>query len=140
MGRIRIIEPQTYIHTCQLTVRVGDLNYGNHLANDKILAYVQESRILFLRSHGKSEIDFFGTSLIQGDAAVSYLSEGFLGNEISIKLGVLDVSNSSFDFVYSLYNETTQKPLALVKTRMVCFDYETRKVNPVPPSFLDLLN
>ena len=140
MARIKISEPSEYLHACKLEVRVGDLNYGNHLANDKVLAYVQESRILFLRSHGKSEIDFFGTSLIQGDAAVSYLSEGFLGNVISIKIGVMDVSNSSFDFVYSLYNETTQKPLALVKTRMVCFDYDTRKVNQVPAEFIALVD
>ncbi|MFT7592613.1 MAG: acyl-CoA thioesterase FadM, partial [bacterium] len=35
-------------------------------------------------------------------------------------------------------NETTGKPLAMVKTRMVCFDYSDRKVQNVPSDFISL--
>lgn len=138
MARIRISEPEKYVFTCKLSVRVADLNYGNHLANDKILAFAQEARILFLRSMNYSELDFFGTSLIQGDAAISYLSEGFLGDEIQIDLAITDLSQSSFDFVYAMKNLTTDKKLALAKTRMVCFDYNTSKVTKLPESFVSL--
>lgn len=135
MARIRISDPEKYLFTCKLTVRVADLNYGNHLANDRILSFAQEARVLFLKSKGYSELDFFGTSLIQGDAAISYLSEGFLGDEIQIDLAISDLSQSSFDFVYAMKNLTTGKKLALAKTRMVCFDYNTRKVTKLPVSF-----
>ncbi len=139
MPRIKIAPPKEWLFTFNLTVRVTDLNYGNHLANEKVLAFAQEARVKFLESKSASELDFFGTSLIQGDAAIVYQSEGFLSNEIEVKLGVSDVSNSSFDFVYKMNNRTTEKPLAMVKTRMVCFDYETRKVQPTPEAFKELV-
>ncbi|MFT5724991.1 MAG: acyl-CoA thioester hydrolase [Bacteroidia bacterium] len=140
MPRVKIIEPSKYIHKTHIKVRVTDLNYGNHLANESVLAYAHQARIAFLSEHGKSELDFWGTSLIQGDAAITYQSEGFLSNNISIELGLDDVSNSSFDFVYKMVNETTGKGLALVKTRMVCFNYDDRKVTPVPEGFKSLLD
>ena len=139
MPRVKITEPSSYLHKFNITVRVTDLNYGNHLANEKVLVYAQEARIDFLRSHKMSEIDFWGTSLIQGDAAVSYKNEGFLGDEICVEIGIDDISNSSFDFIYRMTNETTQKLLALVKTRMVCFDYSERKVTGVPQGFAKLV-
>lgn len=139
MARVKISEPDKYLFDFQLRVRVTDLNYGNHLANDKILSYAQEARIRFLEHHNASELDFFGVSLIQGDAEILYQSEGFLGNEIEISIGASDVSNSSFDFIYKMTNKSTNKALALVKTRMVCFDYDDRKVKSVPESFRQMV-
>ncbi len=135
MPRVKIKPPEKWLFTCSIQVRVTDLNYGNHLANDKLLAYAHEARIQFLQSKGVSELDFFGTSMIQGDAALMYQSEGFLGDHIQIEVGVDDLSNSSFDLIYQMNNLTTNKPLALVKTRIVCFNYEERKVTPVPEAF-----
>lgn len=135
MPRVKIKEPSSYVHQCEIKVRVTDLNYGNHLANEKVLMYAQEARVDFLDAHKMSEIDFWGTSLIQGDAAITYKSEGFLGDIIIVELGIDDVSNSSFDFVYKMTNKTKNTVLAIVKTRMVCFDYEERKVTSVPKKF-----
>ncbi|MCB9263012.1 MAG: thioesterase family protein [Flavobacteriales bacterium] len=139
MARIKIEIPSQWLYSFKLQIRVTDLNYGNHLANEKVLSFAQEARVQFLKHYHASEIEFFGTSLIQGDAAIEYKSEGFLGNEIEIKVGVYDLSNSSFDFVYEMTNTTTQKPLALAKTRMVCFDYSNRKVTVVPNKFKELV-
>jgi acyl-CoA thioester hydrolase len=139
MPRVKIIEPSKYVHQFTISVRVTDLNYGNHLANERVLTYAQEARVDFLSSCGKSELDFWGTSLIQGDAAVFYQNEGFLANVISIDLGFDDVTSSSFDIVYKMTNVSTGKPLALVKTRMVCFDYDHRKVTSVPTDFKSLV-
>ncbi len=138
MPRVKIESPESYVHESLLTVRVTDLNYGNHLGNDRVLGYTQEARIQFFKSHNMSELDFWGTSLIQGDAAISYRSEGFLNDQIKIEIAVNDVTNSSFDLVYRLTNETTNQVLALAKTRMVCFDYDTRKVTAIPQGFKSL--
>lgn len=138
MPRIKIETPESYAFETNLEVRVTDLNYGNHLGNDKVLSYMQEARVQFFRSYNMSELDFWGTSLIQGDAAISYKSEGFLNDSIKIEIAVNDISNSSFDLVYTLTNKTTDKLLALAKTRMVCFDYDNRKVTSVPETFKTL--
>ena len=57
---------------------------------------------------------------------------------VELEIGVDDFSNSSYDLIYKMTNETTGKPLAMVKTRMVCFDYSDRKVQNVPSDFINL--
>jgi len=138
--RIKIEEPEKYIYKCQYKVVVSDLNYGNHLSNEKLLAIAHECRMRFLASKSWTEMDLAGTSLIQGDAAVVYYSEGFYGDEIQIELGILDVARVSFDLVFKMHNSTTDKPLALVKTGMVCYDYDLKKVNPVPEELKALID
>ena len=138
MARVKIKAPSKYVFETKIQVRVTDLNYGNHLGNDRVLAFAQEARVHFFAHYEMSELDFWGTSLIQGDAAITYLSEGFLHNTIKVEIGVDDFSNSSFDLVYQMTNETTEKPLAIVKTRMVCFDYSDRKVMSIPADFMTL--
>jgi len=124
-----------------LNVRVTDLNYGDHLANDSIVSYLHVARTSLLESHSLSELNIGeGVSLIQGDLAVVYQSEGFLFNRISIKLAVGEFSNSSFTIYYALHNETTNKPLAKASTRMICFDYELRKAKPIPDGFKKLFS
>lgn len=140
MPKTQIDLPKLFIHTFEIAVRVTDLNYGNHLANDKVQVYLQEARVDFLAKHNLSELNIGeNTSLIQGDAAIIFKSEGFLANNILVELAVNDFSNSSFDIVYKLTNTTTAKDLAFAKTRMVCFNYEKRKVQPVPSTFINLV-
>ncbi|MGB0431449.1 MAG: acyl-CoA thioesterase [Bacteroidia bacterium] len=141
MPKVQIETPDFYSHRFYINVRVTDLNYGNHLANDKVQAYLQEARIDFLATQNLSELNVgSNTSLIQGDAAIQFKSEGFLGNKIEIQIAINDITNSSFDFVYQLFNCTTNKMLALAKTRMVCFDYESRKVKAVTSQLQKMAN
>jgi acyl-CoA thioester hydrolase len=140
MPRVKIKEPLKYIHDFDITIRVSDLNYGNHLGNDRILTFAQEARVDYLASHAKSELDFWGVSLIQGDAAIVYKSEGFLNEILKIEIGISDLSNSSFDIVYKMTNLSSNKILAFAKTRMVCFDYDTRKVVGLPEDFKNLVD
>jgi acyl-CoA thioester hydrolase len=130
--RVKIKEPEHYIFTTIYTIVVSDLNYGNHLSNDKLLTITHEARMRFLQSKGWTEMDMAGVSLIQGDAAILYESEGFYGDEIQVSIGIDDPSRVSFDLIYKLHNLSTQKPLGLVKTGMVCYDYKNKKVVALP--------
>ncbi|MCB0733333.1 MAG: thioesterase family protein [Flavobacteriales bacterium] len=135
MSRIEIDKPEKVLFTTEYLITVSDLNYGNHLGNERVLIMAQECRLRWLRSMGYSEIDFFGSSLIQVDAGIIYRSEGFHGNSITISLGILNPSSRSFDLVYTLFNTSTDKVLAEVKTRMVCFNYEIRRPEMLPEKF-----
>ena len=130
--RIKIQEPERYIFDTVYTIAVGDLNYGNHLSNDKLLSIAHECRMRFLVSRGWTEMDMAGVSLIQGDAAVVYHSEGFYGDEIQVHIGIMDVARVIFDMVYKMVNRTKNKDLAVVKTGMVCYDYDQKKVVSLP--------
>lgn len=138
MSRVKLSLPTSFPFSTTVQVRVTDLNYGNHLANDAIVSYLHVARIHLLESMNLSELNIGdGVSLIQGDLAVVYKSEGFLSDQIEIGISVQDLSNSSFNIVYRLFNSTQGKELAHAKTGMVCFNYDTRKVQPIPKSFRD---
>ncbi len=132
MPRIKIELPDSFLFETQMRIRVYDLNYGAHLANQSIQSLVHEARMLFLESLGASEMSFFGTSLIMADAAIQFKGEGFWGEAVLIKIAVEDLSRSGFDLIYALSVPSKNKEIARVKTAMVCFDYQTRRVTALP--------
>ena len=65
------------------------------------------------------------------DSAVVYKAEGFWSDRIEIQVGLGDVSKLGFELIYLLTNQEG-KEVARVKTGLVCFDYENRKVALLP--------
>lgn len=138
--RVKLQMPDKYDFTCDFVLRVTDMNYGNHLGNDRILVLAQEGRALFLKSIGCTEFDLFGASIIQADAAIVYKSEGYAGDLIKCHIKVENISRSSFDLMYLFENTTTGKTLVFCKTGMVCYDYKEKKVVGVPDRFVALFH
>ena len=128
MARVQIEAPQMWLFHTTLTVRVGDINYGGHLGNDRVLGLAHEARVRWLASHNFSEADVGGAGLIMADAALVFRQEAFLGDVLDVALGAAGVRRSSFDLVYLLTRLSDGAEIALVKTGMVCFDYTARKV------------
>ncbi|TAF32139.1 MAG: thioesterase [Cytophagales bacterium] len=134
MARIKIEFPELFVFETRLRIRVYDLNYGAHLANQSVQSLIHEARMRFLESIGASELSFFGTSLIMADAAIQFRAEGFWGEEVLVQIAVQDISRNGFDLLYKLSVPSQNKEIARVKTAMVCFNYETRKVAGLPES------
>jgi acyl-CoA thioesterase FadM len=139
MTRVQIEAPQTWLGHTKLTVRVGDVNYGGHLGNDRVLGLVHEARVRWLAGHGLSEGDVGGVGLIMADAALVFRREAFLGDELDVALGAAEVRRSSFDLIYLLTRPADGAEIALVKTGMVCFDYNARKVVRLPQGLVHCL-
>lgn len=70
-----------------------------------------------------------------GDAAVVYKSEAFYGDKLKATLYIDDITDYGFDFIYSLDNEQTNRPVAIIKTGMVFFNYQERKIAKTPEEF-----
>ena len=141
MARITIEIPQHFIFSTELIAQVGDINYGGHVGNDKFLLYAHEVRTRFLRKNQLSELcvgDNLG--LIMVDSVVVYKSEVFLGDELVVQLAVNDMTKIGFDFVYLILNKNTQKEVAHIKTGMLCFDYEKRKIGAIPSTLQGIFN
>lgn len=141
MPRLQLNLPSQFIYSAQLTVRVSDLNYGGHVGNDRVLALMQEARVMFYHHLGfKSEISFEGSiGQIISDSAVIYKSESFLGDQLEVKIAVDDFNKYGFDMLYLITNLTSGKEAARGKTGIVCFDYKNRKVAPIPDVLLTKL-
>lgn len=108
------------------------------MGNDNVLTLLQEARILFYNHIGfKDELHFEGdVGQIISDALVIYKSEMFLGDRLTIRIGVTDFNKYGFDLVYLIINEASGKETARGKTGIVCFDYSKRKVASVPQRLL----
>ena len=134
MPRVEIDLPETWRFTTELPIRVADLNYGNHLGNDRVLALAQEVRVQWLRSHGLGELDVGGAGIILADAAVIYRAEGRLGMVLRAELGVGEVRTRSVELLHRFTDLATGQEIARVKTGLLCFDYAARKVVHLTPA------
>ena len=124
MARIRLDLPENLPFATELTVRVGDLNYGNHLGNDALLALLHEARLQFLASLGYSEMDLGGSGAIMADAALVYKAQARLGDRLRIEVGSGDFTGSGFDVLYRVSQVGSGQVVALAKTALVLYDYE----------------
>ncbi|UTH73918.1 thioesterase family protein [Chromobacterium sp. IIBBL 290-4] len=136
MARIHLPLPAAYLFETRLEVRIADINYGNHLANDAVLRLAQEARLRWLKTLGyRHELEIEGSGIVVADAAVSYRAEAFHGDELTMRLGIDDIGRRSFDLIYQLTDDNTGKEVARLKTGIVFFDYLARKVAPMPDAF-----
>ena len=135
MARIKIDMPDNYLFSTTMDVRISDINYGNHLGNDSVLSFVHEARTRFFRQYGYTEMDVEGYGIIMTDSAIVYKAEGFHGDQIQIDITVGDFNKYGCDIFYLMTNKATAVEIAHVKTGIVFFDYETRKVVTLPEGF-----
>jgi len=135
VSRIKLDIPQPFIFKTSLTVRIGDINYGNHLSNDVYLTYMHEARVRFFEFLGLKEMDIGGCAVIMGDCAIVYKAECRFGDVINIHISVADFGARSFDIYYRFIRESDEFVVCEGKTGMVCFDYSIGKTMAVPESF-----
>jgi acyl-CoA thioesterase FadM len=132
MARVKIALPATFRFTTTLPVRITDLNYGGHLGNDALLSLLHEVRVQFLAVLGEREVDpATQLGFIMADVAIEYKAEAFYGDVLHIEVGVSDLSKYGFDIVYQVKNQAGRE-VARAKTGMLTFDYNTRKLRPLP--------
>ncbi len=139
MARVKLDLPSVLPFSTEITVRVTDLNYREHVGNDTILSYFQEARWRYLASVGMTEKDAGGAGIIMVDAVVVYRSEIFYGETLRIDVGTTEHHSLGFDFVYRISGVASGKESARGKTGVVFFDYEKRKVVPMPARFREAM-
>lgn len=138
MARVKINFPEdTHFKTDHL-VTTSDLNFGNHVGNDRFLSFCHEARVRFFKSLGQDELNFFETSLIMADAELSYKAQSFHGDKLSIEVSVTGNSSRSFDLLYRIKNQNDDLVL-LAKTGMVYFNYKDKKIDTCPEEWTKLL-
>lgn len=132
MERIRLSPREEYDFVVALTVRTTDLNYGGHLANDRLLALLQEARVAFLGVHGWSEMDCGGHGVIMTDATIVFRAEGFAGDQLRFELAAFAAGRTGFRIAYRVTREQDGALVALAESGLASFDYTARKVVPLP--------
>ena len=132
MARVKIKFPEKKsLFSCIIPVRITDINYGNHLGNDAVLSIIHEARMQMLNSFGFTELNAGGNSLIMGDVMIAFRGEAFYGDVLTVKVFAEEIAERSFDLLYHLSTQRAgvEIEIAHAKTGMVCFDYNSRKVD-----------
>ena len=137
MARIKIELPPTFSFSCQIPVRITDINYGGHAGNDAVLSIIHEARMQFLESMGYTEMEFAGAGMIMSDVAIEFKNELFYGDIVIASVVTGEISRIGFDLVYkleTLRTENDNKKILVVaaKTGMVCYDYKKKKIVSIP--------
>jgi acyl-CoA thioester hydrolase len=134
MARIKIELPEQFHFSCEIPVRITDMNYGGHVGNDTILSIIHEARMQFLRHFGYTEMQLAGVGIILADAGIEFKAELFYGDTVVAYVTAGGFSKVSFDIFYKLEKQLNDKPIlvALAKTGVVCYDYEKKKIAAVP--------
>lgn len=132
MPRVKVTVPDSFAFSAAIPVRITDLNYGSHVGNDSILSLIHEARVLFLKHHQLSELDFAGVGLIMADVAIEFKAELFYGDQLKVYVAAEEFTTTGFELIYKLVKNEAEILVALAKTRMVCYDYARKKVTKVP--------
>ncbi|HHG83708.1 MAG TPA: thioesterase [Bacteroidetes bacterium] len=135
MARVKLEIPRELSFSCLLQVRITDLNYANHLANDKVLSLFHEARFQYFVHFGYTELKVEGKSLIMADVVINFRNESFYGEQLFCEVGAGDFSRAGFDLYYRLIRKSDKAIIAEAKTGMVFYDYSTRKVISIPAGF-----
>jgi len=138
MSRISITYPEHTLFTCTLPVRITDINYGRHLAHDKLISMLHEARAQFFLHFGMQESDVAGLGIIMSDLAIRYQAESFHPDILNIEMALDDPSRCGCDMVYRVSKDQGKTIIATAKTGLVFFDYRKKKAAAMPSEFKQL--
>ena len=138
MTRTKIPEPESYIFSTEIPIRIGDINRANHLSHVAFVVIIEEARTQFLQSRNV-QMDTNGPGYIISDLAITYLAQGRYGQTLKIDIAVEDFTHKGFDIIYTVKDSTSGIELARAKTGLVFFDYQRQKVTNVPQGLKELL-
>jgi len=120
------------------TIKQEDLNYGNHVGNERALLFFQWARESFLRQNNLSETNIGdGSGFIQVEATVQYKKQLFLDQKIEVRITKIEIKGLKIIFEYEIY---TGKELAITGTATVlAYNYEEQKIKKIPAKFKEIV-
>ncbi|GGP27471.1 acyl-CoA thioesterase [Silvimonas amylolytica] len=144
MTRIKLTPPEYVDLTVELDIRVTDLNYGAHLGNVELLGMLHEARVKYLAHYGNTELGDANTpGIILNDVAMTFHSEGFLGERLSIAMTAAEPWRAGYVLYYvvhAIQAGVAPRLVATARTGIAFFDYDSRKLQNMPKAWSDRLN
>ena len=140
MARIRLDFPSdAVVFSHSVVVRIGDVNYWNHLGHDALVSLLHEARAQMFASAGLDEGNTEGMGCVVADLAVSYKAEARFGAALKIDIARGEVERYGCELYYRVSCQDNGSLIALAKTGHVFFRDRKPVLAPIPSSFLRLL-
>ena len=136
MARLQLIFPEDqFYYSTPMSVRVTDINAGNHLGNDSMISMISEARARFLFEFGVAETERDGTGIIVTDLATTYRAEAHARDQLLFEVGVMDFNKYGGDIIFRITRPRDRKLIAMAKSGFVFFNYKTSQVVMMPEDF-----
>jgi acyl-CoA thioester hydrolase len=128
---------QNYRYTMDYKVRAADINYGGHVAGARVLEYLQDARLGYLKALGGFSEMSLGKNcaLIIPEINIKFLAEIFLDDKLLIGTRIDELKTRSF--VMSSLVERESEPAVEASIPLIGFDYELRKTRTLPAEFVE---
>ena len=142
MARLKINIPEKMLASFIIPLRITDINYGNHVGNNAFVEIIHEARMQFLNQNGLAELNPSGTSLIMSELLVEYKKEAFYKDELTVSVFSGEISRAGFELFYliSAMRDNQRIIIAHAKTGMVCYNYQTKKVQAITEELRSILS
>ncbi|HPU30233.1 MAG TPA: thioesterase family protein [Syntrophorhabdaceae bacterium] len=139
MTEIILHEQDTYDFQYKLQIQIGHINYAGHVGHDAIIAIIWEARTQLFKLLGVSELDLGDkrTGIIMKDLAVNFHGKLFLFDEILVESHIGNIKKNGFRIYYRILKN--DKKIAIAETGFLTYDYQNKKVVPIPSTFLSAL-
>jgi acyl-CoA thioester hydrolase len=129
-GSIRGVEGFDFVH--RESVRFRDVDSLGHVNNAVFLTYLEEARIAYLLPLG-AEV----RNMILARVEIDFRAPLRMGDDIEIGVRPSGVGTKSFELAYEVRSGDTI--VAVAKTVIVSFDYETGRSVEVPETWREAL-
>jgi acyl-CoA thioesterase FadM len=136
MARLQLDFPEDqWYYSTLLTVRVTDINAGNHLGNDSMISMISEARARFLFEFGVAETERDGFGIIVTDLATTYRAEAHARDQLLFEVGVMDFNKYGGDIIFRITRPRDKTLVAMAKSGFVFYNYKTSQVVNMPDEF-----
>ena len=131
MARVRIDMPDTFTFAAELDVRIQNINRGDHLGNDQLIAMLNEARMRFLPDE-ITDPQLKNSGMINADLSVIYKSEAFRGEVLRIEIVASAFHDKGFDIFYRVSCVADNRLVAEAKMAMLLMNIQERKLISFP--------
>ena len=140
MAKVAIAVPDHFPFSTEVDVLISHINSGQHLANENLVAFLNEARVRFVKSLHIERFGYNPKAFINADLAVIYKAEAKYGDRLKIEVAAQDFFRYGCDYVYRVSRPADGRLIAIAKTAMMVFDYEKGQAQAVDEHFQKLFN
>lgn len=136
MPRIKLSEQQHYEYQFTIQVQPQDVNAAGRVGYDSLVPMAGLARSGMLRALGFNEGDLGDgkTGIIMSDLEVNHRAEAFVSDELVFDNHIGEITRTGFRLYQRVRREATV--IALIEQGFATFNYEKRKIVPVPEAFV----
>ena len=136
MARLQLTFPEDqFYYSTPMSVRVTDINAGNHLGNDSMISMISEARARFLFEFGVAETERDGHGIIVTDLAATYRAEAYGRDQLLFEVGVMDFNKYGGDLTFRITRPRDKTLIAMAKSGFVFYNYKSSQVCIMPDDF-----